>query len=89
MYLILPHEWYKEGDQLLPRAEEYNEAVRRLAADHGAVTLVSMNDVVFGAAEMQDTFDHFDRVVYFRLYQKIMQTLESAQLLAGPEVPAV
>jgi FkbH-like protein len=85
LYLILPHEWYKDGNQLLPRAQEYNEAVRRLAADYAAVTLVSMNDVVFGAGEMQDTFDHFDRVVYFRLYQKIMQAFEAGQVCAGPD----
>lgn len=84
LYLILPHEWYKDGDQLLPRAQEYNEAVRRLAADYAAVTLVSMNDVVFGAGEMQDTFDHFDRIVYFRLYQKIMQAFEAGQIGVGP-----
>jgi FkbH-like protein len=88
LYLILPHEWYKDGEQLLPRAQEYNQAMRGLAAEYSAVTLVSMNDVVFGASEMQDTFDHFDRVVYFRLYQKIMQTLESGQGSATLDVSA-
>jgi hypothetical protein len=36
---------------------------------------MSMNDIVHGAGDMQDSFDHFDRVVYFRLYQKIMQAI--------------
>ena len=75
LFFILPHEWYKEGDHLLPRAVEYNRAVRALATDYPAVTLMSMNDIVHGAGDMQDSFDHFDRVVYFRLYQKIMQAI--------------
>jgi FkbH-like protein len=75
LFFILPHEWYKEGDHLLPRAVEYNRGVRALASEYPAVTLMSMNDIVHGAGDMQDSFDHFDRVVYFRLYQKIMQAI--------------
>jgi FkbH-like protein len=83
---ILPHEWYKEGDKLLPRAVKYNQAVRQLASRYSAVTLVSMNDVVHDEGEMQDSFDHFDRVVYFRLYQKIMEAMGVGQVFSSPAV---
>jgi len=86
LYFILPHEWYKEGDRLLPRAVKYNQAVRQLAARYSAVTLVSMNDVVHGEGEMQDSFDHFDRVVYFRLYQRIMEAIGVGQVFSRPVV---
>jgi len=65
---------------------KYNQAVRQLASGYSAVTLVSMNDVVHGEGEMQDSFDHFDRVVYFRLYQKIMEAVGVGQVFSGPAV---
>jgi hypothetical protein len=80
LFIILPHEWYKDGDTMVPRGVEYNAAVQALAAGYPAVSIISMNDVVYGPTEMQGEFDHFDRVIYFRLYQRILGEIEATAL---------
>ena len=90
LFVILPHEWGKWTGELTPRtlAIEYNAAVRELARDYPAVTLIAMNDVVRGSGEMQDAFDHFDRIVYFRTYQRIIEDLEAEKQSPGPNAAA-
>jgi FkbH-like protein len=80
LFIVLPYEWIKWEGALLPRASaiEYNHAVRKLARDFEAVSLVSMNDVVAGAGEMLVESDTFERMVYFRMYDRIMTELGSA-----------
>lgn len=78
LFVVLPHEWEIWEGELNPRALaiEYNAAVRELARDFPAVTLLAMNDFVRGREEMQYEFDHFDRIVYFRLYRRILEEIE-------------
>jgi hypothetical protein len=75
--LILPYEWVKWDGALEPRPEavEYNAAIREIARHYPAVNLLTMNELVGGAHEMQQGFDVFDRIVYARLYQRIMRVI--------------
>ena len=74
LLVILPHERMKWNETLVPRpvAIEYNKAVRALALGYPFVTLIEMNDVVAGPQDVQTEYDLFDRIVYFRLFQRII-----------------
>jgi FkbH-like protein len=80
LFVILPYEWVKWEGALLPRqcAIEYNNAVRELARDFGSVTVMSMNDAVASAGDVQVECDTFERMVYFRMYERIMTELGAA-----------
>jgi len=77
LFVILPYEWMRSDDALRPRpvAVEYNDAIRELARRNRAVTLVAMNDLVAGTEDMQGAFDLFDRMVYYRIYRRILREL--------------
>ena len=82
LFMILPHEWYMDGGVLQPRpsATEYNRAVKEIARDYPAVELIPIDELVGGAQDMQDSFDHFDRIVYLRAFQWILRRTESAKV---------
>lgn len=90
LFVILPHEWVKWDGEMMPRtpAIEYNAAVREVARDYPAVTLMAMNDVVRGKEEMQEAYDHFDRIVYYRMYRRIIEEIERGRRSAAPEETA-
>jgi uncharacterized protein len=77
LFVILPHEREKWEGALLPRpaAIEYNDAIRGLARDCSTVTLLTVDEVVSGPDEVDTELDQFDRLVYFRLYERIMAEL--------------
>jgi hypothetical protein len=89
LFFIPPYEWAKWNNALQPRAEaiEYNAAIREFAPDYPRVTLLAMNELVAGSDEMQQGFDLFDRIVYFRVYQRIMHAI-GAGLPGAPEIDA-
>lgn len=49
------------------------------------MTLLAMNDVVTGPDQMEQGFDLFNRIVYFRLYQQIMHAIGTGPP-AAPEI---
>ena len=79
LFVILPYEWMRWGNALAPRNDttEYNAAMRDLARGYPSVVLLPMSEVVAGADEVQQEFDHFDRVVYFRLFRRIVDEIEA------------
>ena len=81
LFVLLPHEWEKWDGVMQPRSNaiEYNAALRRLARGYPAVTLMAMDDVVRAAEEMQESSDHFDRIVYFRMYCLIVEEIERSR----------
>lgn len=81
LFHILAHEKCLWEGRASPReaVAAFNRRVRALAADFPAVRIVDINDCVHADAEMQMQFDHFDRIVYFRLFERIMAQLAEAR----------
>lgn len=88
LFVVLPHEWIKWNGRLAPRttAIEYNAALRKLARGYPSVTALDMNDIVAGPDDIQMEFDHFARVVYFRLFQRIMTEAGADATQSLPEM---
>jgi hypothetical protein len=76
LFLVLPSEQAKWGDALEPRPEAvaYNALMRALIEGYPAVTVVAIDEILGDAQEVQG-FDQFDRIVYFRLYQRIVSII--------------
>ncbi len=81
LFVILPYEQVKWDGALLPRAEAiaYNAAIREAARGRPAVTLVEVNAAVAGPDDIHSPFDQFEHIVYFRLYEQIIDGLRALQ----------
>jgi hypothetical protein len=83
LFVILPYEYVNFDGAFEPRIEasEYNAEIRALSRRFPTVTLMGMNEVVLGAHEMQYEFDHFERIVYFRMYERIMGEIAGGHMI--------
>lgn len=84
LYAVLP-DLYGGRDRcatVRPRAQHFIEAVTRAARGRDNVELVSIADCISGPDDRDEMGDHFSRIVYFRLSEKIKQAMRRRE--AGP-----
>jgi hypothetical protein len=76
LFVVLPFEWELEDGEALPRrsAKQYNHQVRALMRKASNVTVIEMNEVA-SRAELQLGLGHFNRIVYFRLFERLMSAI--------------
>jgi FkbH-like protein len=60
------------------RAVEFNRRTRRIAANHPNVTCLNMRDFIASSSEQHNP-THFDRMVYYRLFLKIVSSLNGVE----------
>jgi FkbH-like protein len=81
LYAVLP-DLYAGRDRcaaVRPRAQLFIDAITRAARGRRNVELVSIADCISGPDDRDDMGDHFDRIVYFRLSQKIKQAMRARE----------
>ena len=67
-----------------PRKASVNRWLTELAAELPVMNLLQINDFV-GPGEATDNPNHFDRKVYFRIYQEIMRQIQADPLETAAE----
>jgi FkbH-like protein len=74
LFVVLPYELQRVEDGLVTRSHvvEYNSGIQNLAQGYQNVSVIPMNEVVANTNELFLDFDHFDRIVYYRLFKEIM-----------------
>jgi hypothetical protein len=63
---------------------QVNQWLIELAAELPVIQLLNVNDFV-GLGEATDNPNHFDRKVYFRIYQEIMRRVQAERIDTAAE----
>jgi FkbH-like protein len=82
LFFILPYRYRANGSNLLeiPGVDKYNRAVTEVAANYQSIELLSMDEFVHDASEALENAGHFDRIVYFRIYEKLSQMISEQNI---------
>ena len=83
IFVVSANEYFISEDgigRILQRPREQNAWLRSVAQSYDNVKVVNIRDFVRSETEVHDQF-HFDRLVYFRLYEFIRDTINN---LASP-----
>jgi FkbH-like protein len=77
VFVLMANELIRNEDGRMvvpPKKRRLNDWVREIAADFVNVELVDIRDFILDDPEMKSN-NHFDRMVYFRVFQHIMQRI--------------
>jgi FkbH-like protein len=79
LFLILPYRCRVNGPKIveIPDVAKYNRLVAEVAANYQSVELLSMDEFVRDSSEALENVGHFDRIVYFRMYEKLSQMIST------------
>lgn len=56
---------------------EYNNAIRRLAANYGNITLFDVNDYITSQNDFSDSINHYKKRVYYMMAQRFIEMINS------------
>jgi len=81
LFVVLPFTQWRNQGKLEVREEVivYKASLVRLAAQRSNVHLVDVDDAVQSAGELLDEFAHFNRLVYFRIFEAILAAATTAR----------
>jgi FkbH-like protein len=87
LFMLLPHGRGVGGEPRhfydRPEMPAYKALVREVAAAYDHVELIDVGDFITSVDDCQLTVDHFDRKVYFQIYQAVMERRAQAASLPG------
>lgn len=75
--ILLPAEFSPSEGRIvkIAAAAKHNEAIRQISARYGNVCLLQTDSFIFDESERQTGILHFDRLVYYRMFQAIIDLL--------------
>lgn len=78
-FFILPSEYIRNGEiGVRQLAVDYNSIIESLAQLHPHITLLRIDDFIKNDDERLEGFDHFERMVYYRLYEGIAKKCQAS-----------
>ncbi|MGO9991011.1 MAG: HAD-IIIC family phosphatase [Steroidobacteraceae bacterium] len=85
LLLILPFEKCRYDNKIQTKEDAiaYNQLIRNVVGRMKNVKLVDINVAIHSDDELQGEFDHFDRIVYFRVFEMIMKSLRTNSTAAS------
>jgi FkbH-like protein len=90
VFILMANELIRNDDGRMvvpPKKRRLNDWVRDIAVDYPNAELVDIRDFILDDPEMK-TNNHFDRMVYFRVFQHIMQRIRETQPSPGEAAAA-
>jgi FkbH-like protein len=90
VFVLLANELIRNEDGSMvvpPKKRRLNDWVRDIAADFKNVELVDIRDFILDGPEMKSN-NHFDRMVYFRVFKHIMRRINESRAARGEAAAA-